>query len=466
MYYFSKFFVGSPEMEQSAIIDTGSDTLAFPCSQCPAGDCGTHQDPIFFTKQSKTFHFDMRCSSRSYIENIEVCRFTKSYAEGSSLSGFKAEDYVRFKNAKVVQDNRLRLFNSNLNKDLRLKAEFGCITKEDGLFKTQFADGILGLDDNSKLIESLEEENSKQINKVFSFGLCFHSTGGIMSIDLRNRDVADDKIVMLNKSIHKYSEPITVPYNSLDNYYNIRVTGFELANRKIKVPSVIMMVDSGTTFSHFPNLHLDKIFSYLNDYCRRNRDKCGKLPRPEFTQDTCLELKLPDKDYSSIEALYASFPPITIYFSESRNPYVLYPQNYWYKEFNPISPNNKMKICMALKGNEDGKIILGAFSMIDYYFYFDRKDKTLKIFKEDCYLRTTQLLARRRDRILSAQTINEKIDTDANKLLNVSWVLLGILIFIYLLSKMIKRQKTEEKLADLPIALSKLVNCSPVETCQ
>jgi len=30
---------------------------------------------------------------------------------------------------------------------------------------------------------------------------------------------------------------------------------------------------------------------------------------------------------------------------------------------------------MALKGEEEGKIILGAFSMVDYYFYFDRLNK-------------------------------------------------------------------------------------------
>ena len=42
MYYFSKFFVGTPATEQSAIIDTGSDTLAFPCDSCKSGDCGSH----------------------------------------------------------------------------------------------------------------------------------------------------------------------------------------------------------------------------------------------------------------------------------------------------------------------------------------------------------------------------------------------------------------------------------------
>ena len=55
---------------------------------------------------------------------------------------------------------------------------------------------------------------------------------------------------------------------------------------------------------------------------------------------------------------------------------------------------------MALKGEEEGKIILGAFGMVDYYFYFDRKDKELRIYKEDCYVRTMQLLMKR-ERILS-----------------------------------------------------------------
>jgi len=55
MYYFSKFYVGTPAVEQSAIIDTGSDTLAFPCDSCKSKDCGTHQDPRFYTGKSNSF---------------------------------------------------------------------------------------------------------------------------------------------------------------------------------------------------------------------------------------------------------------------------------------------------------------------------------------------------------------------------------------------------------------------------
>lgn len=56
---------------------------------------------------------------------------------------------------------------------------------------------------------------------------------------------------------------------------------------------------------------------------------------------------------------------------------------------------------MALKGEEYGKIILGAFAMIDHYFYFDRVEKQLKIFEEDCKLEANKILIKRRmERIL------------------------------------------------------------------
>ena len=45
----------------------------------------------------------------------------------------------------------------------------------------------MGLDDGSTLIRSLEDDNSLKGEKVFSFGLCFHNKGGIMSIDLRHK---------------------------------------------------------------------------------------------------------------------------------------------------------------------------------------------------------------------------------------------------------------------------------------
>lgn len=69
-------------------------------------------------------------------------------------------DYVRFKNSHKVNDPKLTNMNSSLEKDLKIKSDFGCTTKETGLFVTQYADGILGLDNDSTMIESMEKSFS------------------------------------------------------------------------------------------------------------------------------------------------------------------------------------------------------------------------------------------------------------------------------------------------------------------
>lgn len=410
MYYYAKFQIGSPTKLQSAIIDTGSDTLAFPCNNCQSHNCGKHQDPRFNTQKSNSFKFEVHCPIKIFYQKHHVCQFVKTYAEGSTLLGFLAEDYLRFRNALPVESYKIKKFNTYLKKDLRLKAEFGCTTKETGLFKNQYADGILGLDDGSSLISSMEKDNSLKGKKVFSFGLCFHKDGGIMSIDLRHKFRKDDKITMLNKNINEYNHPIVVPYITENNYYEIPVSHFKINDKMIYGQPLNMMIDSGTTFSHFPSNYLNQILGGLTEYCVQNKNKCGKIPDPNFKSDSCLELRQPDKDFKNLEELLDSFPPIYLYLKHNKKAYILHPKNYFYQEYLGNSEKNKniIRICLALKGEQEGKIILGAFSMIDYYFYFDRKAKQILIFKENCYVRTKQLL-QRRERILEV-LINTTVD--------------------------------------------------------
>lgn len=397
MYYFAKFTVGSPESEQSAIIDTGSDTLAFPCDHCSGSDCGTHQDPRFASAKSQSFQFEIRCPVKIFYHKQNVCQFVKSYAEGSSLLGFLATDYLKFRDAKRTNDNKLVRLNSHLTKDLKVKAEFGCTTKETGLFKTQFADGIVGLDNASGFIQSVEDDWKGKNPKVFSFGLCFHNSGGIMSVDMRNKNLPDEKIVMLDKKLSDYTTaPLIVPYSSFNNYYEIRASGFVVAGQKVALEPINIMIDSGTTFSHFPTPYIHKILDALNSYCKANSDKCGKIEGAVFNEDSCLQFKTPDPNYRSEKELLESFPDIEVWFDDKKGPYVMKPKNYFYKEFD--ESNSDSRLCIALKGEEEGRIILGAFSMIDHYFYFDRKQRRIMIFEENCYVKSAQIL--KKDRIL------------------------------------------------------------------
>lgn len=402
MYYFATFEVGTPEKPQSVIIDTGSDTMAFPCETCKGRNCGSHQYPRFKPNTSRTFKYKIRCSNPQRMGGHQVCKFVKSYAEGSSLYGFLADDLIRFKSAKQVYGNKLRELNKKLVKDVRIQTEFGCTEKETGLFKTQYADGILGLDDQSEFINSLEQLNGNG-QKVFSFGLCFHEHGGIMSIDLRKRFEPDDKIRMLNKDISEYQKPLIVPYDNSNMYFEIPLYGFSLGNDRVNldVPAT-MMIDSGTTFSHFPNIIMRQILKELNKWCAKSNQRCGKIPNAVFKEDSCLELRPPDENFKNDTELLATFPDFHVYLGQRRS-YRLRPKNYFYKEYleDPKERKSGMtRLCMAIKGHNDEKIILGAFSMVDHYFYFDRKSQKLKIFRENCYLRTKSLL--KKDRILVA----------------------------------------------------------------
>jgi hypothetical protein len=451
MYYFSKIKVGSPGFEQSAIIDTGSDTLAFPCDDCRSGDCGTHQDPRFSTKASSTFALDFDCPSRVFFQDQQMCRFIKSYAEGSSLLGFLATDYVKFKNARKVSDPKLQQLNAVGMKNLKLKAEFGCTTKETGLFVTQYADGILGLDNNSSFIESIEKQNSKEEEKIFSFGLCFSNTGGIMSVDLRSRNAEDEKLDLLNRQIGEFEEPIVVPYISYNSYYELNVTNFQIGQTTIDTPPITMMVDSGTTFSHFPTWYITKILKALTDFCVENKNQCGMLPQPHFTTSTCLVLTQPDDHYKNIDELFDSFPDILIHLDGQSRPYVLKPKNYFYIEFQDKPSPDKTRICMALKGEEDSQIILGAFSMIDNFFYFDRKQKKLKIYKEDCYVRTQELL-KRRERILEATIIPTNIHHE--KLIGIAVAAIGVIALLALVVyKRRKQQRDPASKLNIPLTI-------------
>lgn len=418
MYYFATFEVGTPVKTQSVIIDTGSDTMAFPCESCHGKNCGSHQYPRFSVEHSHSFKYKIRCSNPHYIGGHQVCKFVKSYAEGSSLYGFLGIDLIRFKNAKKVYGSKLKHLNGKLKKDMKMNSEFGCTEKETGLFKTQYADGILGLDDQSEFIRSMEQLNGNG-QKVMSFGLCFHEHGGIMSIDLRHKYKPDDKIRMLNKDINEYQKPLIIQYDSSNMYYEIPMYGFALGNDMVKFDQpVSIMIDSGTTFSHFPSVVMHQILHELNKWCKKDSNYCGKIPHANFKEDSCLELRPPDENFKNADELLATFPNFHVYLGNKRS-YILRPKNYFYREYLEDPKERKsglVRLCMAIKGHSDERIILGAFSMVDHYFYFDRKTQTMKIFRENCYLRTKGLV--KRERILEATVEDIHFEIGQNQVIN------------------------------------------------
>ena len=129
-YYAITVMVGTPPQRFSLIVDTGSSITALPCAECES--CGAHANPPFVPASSLTFRH-VGCSEAQYSCTScqgDACEYHVSYQEGSSYSGYLASDVVRLGAGDGCA---------------ALRFAFGCATAETGHFRSQQADGIMGL---------------------------------------------------------------------------------------------------------------------------------------------------------------------------------------------------------------------------------------------------------------------------------------------------------------------------------
>merc|ERR1719215_365238 len=110
-------------MLTAKIVDTGSALCGFPCTRCT--HCGRHLEPAFNISASKTARL-VPCGSEGCDEcEGDVCSYSMSYAEGSSISGIFYTDEVQLADA--------------LRSNEPVNASLGCHTDERKLFYTQMA---------------------------------------------------------------------------------------------------------------------------------------------------------------------------------------------------------------------------------------------------------------------------------------------------------------------------------------
>ena len=382
---------------ESVILDTGSEIMSIPCKGCNE-NCGIHEYEPFFAEKSKTFKISHSCS---VIDFVNICRFNRRYAEGSSIDGFLAHDYFHYR-------NNYRTKNKNLNKDipeeLTVMSEFGCTMKENGLFVSQLANGIFGLGNKSEYLESSEKylKNEYKMN----FGFCFSSKGGIASFDVRKPNIL--KTSLMGESIGKFKDVMTVArFDKNSEFYEIRPTLIKVGNSQpsTMIRDYMIMIDSGTTFLHVPDQIFDFIISEINTFCAHNKTNCGGVQKLKMEEDICFLFETPDSNYNSLKDLLHSFPKIELFILNNSNPIVINPSNYFYKEFsNSSKDHKKKKVCLAIKPGENDRIILGGFAMQEKYFYFDRNDSQVIIIPHSCSFQQEALVSDR-TRLLAVESV-------------------------------------------------------------
>jgi len=183
--HYVDLWVGTPPQRQTVIVDTGSGSTAFPCSGCR--DCGGQTDAMFHTdlyfmeKNSDSFQkmecdhcFKGHCGSLNGMQ--KVCSFGMSYQEGSSWSAYEGRDVSYIGGPHDMALSRIASGTEPGDNPLHASAfsfelDFGCQVLLKGLFRTQLADGIMGMENVNESFWN--QMFDAKIIKEKKFSLCY-----------------------------------------------------------------------------------------------------------------------------------------------------------------------------------------------------------------------------------------------------------------------------------------------------
>mmetsp|Transcript_20687 Transcript_20687/g.48318 ORF Transcript_20687/g.48318 Transcript_20687/m.48318 type:complete len:461 (+) Transcript_20687:58-1440(+) len=249
-YFFVELLVGTPPQPASVIIDTGSALCGFPCVGCH--HCGSHLNPLFNMKASNTSR-TLPCSPQCNRCDAAKCGYMESYSEGSSISGLWFRDLVRLNGSD--SDNQ------------PVEASLGCHLDERKLFYTQQVNGIFGLAPHgitgkSNVLKDLFRDKAHVDTAVFA--ICVSEWGGELAIGGYDSRYAAPGSRLQWTPLHH------------SGYYGVALKSLSFGGQVWAQPQDSLgrtVVDSGTTFTYFPQKVYDALRQAISAKC--DGSQCG-----------------------------------------------------------------------------------------------------------------------------------------------------------------------------------------------
>ena len=350
-YYYTTLFLGKNKSPQVYILDTGSSITTSPCSRCTS--CGKHLNEKYKLENiSKIIScHNEKCNFLSNSKCLgNQCSFSVSYAEGSKLAGFYVNEEIFFEEIDSVNN----ITNSSYN------IPIGCTTTETHLFRTQLADGIMGLNNNDKSFISLLRKLNVIQKNIFT--LCFSHNGGYFSIGTITTSHHLSKNISYVKLLNKNT-----------GNYIFQLDYIKVGNKKINFNGNAF-VDSGTTISYFPNAKFDEIMKGFLELCKKNK-KCGNLRRLKGL-GYCAKIE-DEREINTI--VYEGWSNITFVFNGHE--FIWEPGNY---HFIYSTKDIGLNLCLGFEGDSRSNILLGTTFMHGYDIIFDKEKYRVGFVPADC----------------------------------------------------------------------------------
>ena len=284
--YHAYLYIGTPPQRQTLIVDTGSRLTAFPCHpHCP--DCGPHTTKPFHLDQSSTYRIvsceecrldqadfpledyfagdeiggnsgdggpppRLRSNKQVSIQRRNIfpnscahdrCEVDQRYTEGSSWRAFEVEDNVWLGFNETTKS-------VDIHDKFSAPFVFGCQISEQGLFKSQYADGIMGLSMYTQTLFDTWFQSGSIAHR--SFSLCLNRDGGLIALG----GTALTHEQEWNHSRKMHLSPMQFTPFAKENvwYYTVTVTSISVGMHML--PAGILqfvndhkgtIIDSGTT---------------------------------------------------------------------------------------------------------------------------------------------------------------------------------------------------------------------------